>query len=691
MRRSFFTLLLAFTSLFLIGISSVSASESQATPGIVWQYYSLDDQESWHLDNAGVTFTETRTSLLTETGDLISQPALLNLHGRLPNEGLTIILDVNITVGAGWFLINNDGSVSMEIVDYAPYSDLRGSPGRMTLLISSTSLDVQDIQLSYHRPWKTDEKAERKLVISTLTLPQSIDLSHEVHVTSPQITEIEINPVTTDSNRSIQSQTDLPTDFDWRNVEGVNYVTPVKDQGFCGSCWAHAIIGATESALIIDGIGFDNSIDLSEQYLVSCNREVDMGCNGGNSSLNDYHKDKIGQIYNPPGTVLEEDMPYADDPISCGFDPLRHPYKIASYTYVGSGMTWSPYDSDPVIMRSNIELIKTAIYTNGPVGSSMSSPWNWCDHGCGVYHEDPAAIGSAGHDVLIVGWHDDGDLDYTDDGNYWIVKNSFGDEWNGNGYVNISFEGPAIGTGAFYVDFPAGYYGGLPLPEKTYIPLVKRLAQGSTGTWVTILDEDFEGSLSSNWQTQYEDEYSWGISDCQAYSGDQSLWWIGEGDAPLACGSYYPTENYSWISYGPIDLSNATSAYMKFKVWVNTNPKGIWWQVATDPFPYGWYVYDSVKYSASTGADLYPSFPGQLFGNSSGWHQMILDLSNVDGSGYEWQNLIEQYNQGSDVYIHFYGSSDQFDGSFYGDYVEGIFIDDVIIKKCVNGTCTLDW
>ena len=70
---------------------------------------------------------------------------------------------------------------------------------------------------------------------------------------------------------------DIPHNVDWRMI---NYVTPVKDQGSCGSCWAFSAIEAIESAWMI--AGSDEQVIMSTQELVDCtNAEGNMGCNGG--------------------------------------------------------------------------------------------------------------------------------------------------------------------------------------------------------------------------------------------------------------------------------------------------------------------------------------------------------------------------------------------------------------------------
>lgn len=74
---------------------------------------------------------------------------------------------------------------------------------------------------------------------------------------------------------------ELPAEFDWRDLEKV---TPPKDQGLCGSCWAFASVGVMESKLLIKGLPAE---DLSEQQQISCNT-IASGCNGGDLSALRY-------------------------------------------------------------------------------------------------------------------------------------------------------------------------------------------------------------------------------------------------------------------------------------------------------------------------------------------------------------------------------------------------------------------
>jgi C1A family cysteine protease len=702
MRRSYSLMILVLILLSLVGVSSVNASQNQIGPAIIWQSYILDDQSSWRLENTGVSFTETRTSLLAAAGDLISQPSLLSLHGRIPTGGLTLILDANITVGASWDLVGEIPGVELEILDFVPYSDLRGSPGRMTLLITSSNTEVQEIQLTYHRPWLPDEKAGKKLVISTITLPQSIDLSHKIQAQEPILSEVGRASSSQNKSDMHQSQT-YPADYDLRNISGISYVTPARDQRFCGSCWAFAIIGVVESRLLLNSPTFNSAtLDLSEQYLLSCNRSY-FDCGGGNSSANDYLLNKYGQFYNSPGAVLESIFPesayrdnYPSTNLGCPLNSLRHDYRLSSWNYVYQGSDpnmWRPYDDNAAVFASNRNLIKSAILAHGAVGAGMYTGFQFGSYTEGIFYE-PTGSTTANHDIVIVGWHDSGDPATS----YWIIKNSDGPYFGYNGFAHIGFTSPVIGFGAYYVDIPDVYFGGL--DEHVYLPLINRAPSVSPGTWVTAFSDNFErDELGTGWDANdggthdYDPAtysgYFWGISQCRATTtGGKSLWVVGDsvaGVSPLSCGSAYDSTGKlnSMVTFGPIDLTNATSAYMKFNLWLNTQPYGVWYQYSSYQ---GWYVYDAMAYSASAWSEWmsFPYYPGDVMGNTSGWISMTLNFSDMDGSHNTDANLLGR----NDVYIYFSAVSDQ---NEIGNYPEGIFIDDLLIKKCIGGTCHLDW
>jgi len=239
---------------------------------------------------------------------------------------------------------------------------------------------------------------------------------------------------------------DLPTYFDWRDVDGC---TPVRNQASCGSCWAFATVGPLECNIKInDGV----EVDLSEQWLVSCNQEG-WGCGGG-WWAHDYHlysTDPCGDA----GAVLEEHFPYTatDAPCNC---PYPHDYFIEGWASVPGGDIPSP------------DAIKEAILEHGPISVAIAVDQTFHDYDGGVFGMDTAT--DINHGVVLVGWDDSQGTEGV-----WFLRNSWGPGWGEDGYMRIEYGCDLVGYGACYIDYrdplrislPDGAPGIVPADEPT--------------------------------------------------------------------------------------------------------------------------------------------------------------------------------------------------------------------------------
>ena len=227
-----------------------------------------------------------------------------------------------------------------------------------------------------------------------------------------------------------------PSKFDWRNGDynptGRNCVTPVRDQGDCGSCWAFATIAPIESNILIkDTI----NVDISEQWLINCNG-YGWGCEHGGWWAHDFFKDKSDEC-GKVGGVLESEIPYKANEGSCKCD--RHQiFFIHDSAYVGASNTVPPTEN-----------LKQAIMDYGPLTVGVYAGNDFRDYTGGIFTKD---IGSSiNHAVTIVGWDDN-------NGNgYWIVKNSWGYDWGEDGYIRIKYGKSLIGYGAKYVKYKPSF------------------------------------------------------------------------------------------------------------------------------------------------------------------------------------------------------------------------------------------
>jgi cathepsin L len=200
---------------------------------------------------------------------------------------------------------------------------------------------------------------------------------------------------------------ELPDTVDWRK-EG--YVTPIKDQGQCGSCWAFSATGALEGQTFAKTKTLPS---LSEQNLVDCSKKQgNMGCNGG---LMDYAFEYI-KVNN--GIDTESSYPYEAVDNTCRF-------KAADVGATDTGFV--------DITSKDENALQQAVATVGPISVAIdASHSSFQLYKRGVYHEARCSQTQLDHGVLAVGYGVEGSKDY------WLVKNSWGTSWGDQGYIMMT-------------------------------------------------------------------------------------------------------------------------------------------------------------------------------------------------------------------------------------------------------------
>jgi C1A family cysteine protease len=246
---------------------------------------------------------------------------------------------------------------------------------------------------------------------------------------------------------------ELPEVWDWRAQTGV---TPVKDQGHCGSCWIFCAVGAFESLLLIE-TGIEH--DLSEQQVLVCNGEG-YGCGGG-------WPEAAYNLFMSPGAVSEECMPYrADDNLPCIQDDCDVVDQILCYESIPSDIT----------------TLKENVY-RCPVAVAMTVFDDFFSYTGGCY--DTPGDWWVNHCVLIVGWDDNA----CGGNGAWICKNSWGTDWGIDGFFYIKYGCCNIGSYASKL-----YYG--EYADSNWVDVTEGVVANSEwGYGCASVDYDNDGDL----------------------------------------------------------------------------------------------------------------------------------------------------------------------------------------------------
>jgi cathepsin L len=203
------------------------------------------------------------------------------------------------------------------------------------------------------------------------------------------------------------SDESLPKTVDWRKK---GYVTPIKDQAQCGSCWAFAAVASLE------GQNFkkhNKLVSLSEQNLVDCSGpEGNFGCEGG---LPDQ---AYQYIIDNKGIDTEKSYPYTAEDGNCAFNKKTIGATVSAFTDIATG---------------DEKALQKAVATIGPISVGIdASQDSFQSYTSGIYDEENCSTTQLDHGVTVVGYGTDNGKDY------WLVKNSWGTSWGIKGYIKMS-------------------------------------------------------------------------------------------------------------------------------------------------------------------------------------------------------------------------------------------------------------
>ncbi|XP_070777479.1 cathepsin S, ortholog 1 [Enoplosus armatus] len=198
-----------------------------------------------------------------------------------------------------------------------------------------------------------------------------------------------------------------PQSVDWRKK---GLVSPVQNQGLCGSCWAFSSLGALEGQM---KKRTGSLVPLSPQNLVDCStNDGNHGCKGG------YISKSYSYIIRNKGVDSES------------FYPYEHQNSVCRYSVKGKAGYCSNFH---ILPQGDEKTLQAVVASVGPVAVAINAmlPSFHLYRG-GLYNVPNCNPKFINHAVLVVGYGTDGGQDF------WLVKNSWGTAWGEEGFIRIA-------------------------------------------------------------------------------------------------------------------------------------------------------------------------------------------------------------------------------------------------------------
>ena len=302
-----------------------------------------------------------------------------------------------------------------------------------------------------------------------------------------------------------------PAAYDLRNVAGKNFITPVKDQGNCGSCVAFGSCATVEGTLRVQTNNPNLGVDLSEAHLFYCQaRSQGRMCSGAN-----------GGWWVPPALDCFKNTGVADEPC--------YPYTGGDQNCTNLCANWQSRVTKIMNWHAitNPADMKTWISTKGPLAACFTVYQDFFNYHSGVYHHVTGGV-AGGHCISVVG--------YSDTGRFWICKNSWGTGWGEQGFFCIAYGECGIDATMWAVEGVMQ-----PIQPGQRLPLYRYWNPG-------ICDHFY----TTNWNELGSGRYGWGYEGIQCYVSGQAQ----SGMVPLyrywnpGNGDHFYTTNWNELGSG---------------------------------------------------------------------------------------------------------------------------------------------
>eukprot|EP00352_Strombidinopsis_acuminata_P002866 CAMPEP_0176379114 /NCGR_PEP_ID=MMETSP0126-20121128/30132_1 /TAXON_ID=141414 ORGANISM="Strombidinopsis acuminatum, Strain SPMC142" /NCGR_SAMPLE_ID=MMETSP0126 /ASSEMBLY_ACC=CAM_ASM_000229 /LENGTH=617 /DNA_ID=CAMNT_0017741763 /DNA_START=16 /DNA_END=1869 /DNA_ORIENTATION=+ len=236
-----------------------------------------------------------------------------------------------------------------------------------------------------------------------------------------------VAPIEENVREPLEHINGLPEQWLWDDINGVNYLTNLRNQHipqYCGSCWAHAATSAMSDRIKIARNAAWPDINIAPQVLISCEMQDD-GCHGGSHyeafkwmSENEI-TDETCSIYRARG--------HDNGQVCSAMQSCRNCYPgeacyIPKHYYI--------YQTDEYGHLSGEENMMQEIYQRGPIACSIAVPEDLDNYTGGIYEDTTGDLHTV-HAISVVGWGVENGV------KYWKVRNSWGTHWGEDGFFRV--------------------------------------------------------------------------------------------------------------------------------------------------------------------------------------------------------------------------------------------------------------
>jgi cathepsin X len=220
---------------------------------------------------------------------------------------------------------------------------------------------------------------------------------------------------------------ELPTSFSWHDVDGVNYLTNIKNQHipqYCGSCWAQATTSALSDRIKIARNAAWPDINISPQVVISCD-QADDGCHGGDpiAAYSFMHfnnvTDETCSIYEARGH---------DNGRECS--PMQICKNCNPYEDCFIPDTYNIYRADEFGVVKGEAAMMQEIYQRGPIVCGVAVNDNFENYTGGIFHDHTGDL-DLNHAISVTGFGEENGV------KYWTIRNSWGQSWGESGFIRM--------------------------------------------------------------------------------------------------------------------------------------------------------------------------------------------------------------------------------------------------------------